>query len=140
MDPYQIWKVTAVESTGKNTALGYHEGYLDAVALKLGTHYRYLYFEPIFPHKLDANDPLAYDVTVSMKKMSNTHTEAEYLRQTLASRMGTIEIHDVDDHCIKIIRRLSPREKAMKELEELLGTTSEEVKNRVMELIKEVYD
>ena len=143
ISPYQIWKVTSFDAfTCSSKTLGYYEGYLDTIAFQLGGHSSYLYFEPVVPKSVGVVEDPAYEVIVSMDRIDPDYTEAEVLKDMLSSRQGAMfEIQDTGDlHSVKLVRTLSPKEKAKKELDELLGTTSEDAQKRVFKLMKEVYE
>lgn len=133
---YSTWRVTTLDDTGEYRLVGYYEGYLDHIALFLGTQCKYLYFEEVTIHTVNYG-PIADEVYVSTTNPV-TQSEFEYFTELLSDR--NVDVVETDcPYSVKLVRWLTPEEKADKEIREILDRYSDEDKQRLLELLKERY-
>lgn len=139
MNAYGVWEVSTIDYGEEVSGLGYYEGYLDFIALKLGTVNRHLLFTPIEINKMsESKTGLAYDVYVTMSMDDDNVDSDTYLKDMLCNRPVTIA--PFTPYTVKIIRNLSKKESAQKHLVELLEhEVTHEIKDKILELIDDAY-
>ena len=139
---YNLWKITAWHDNGYAVDLGYYEGYLDYLAFRLSKDYfQYLYFEPITIQSIDSSDTeLAKYANISIPFPVGDPDLLTCVRTILERRSEVSEVSSSDDpRYVVIRRRLTSKEKADQELQEILNKYSDEDKHRLLELLREKY-
>lgn len=142
MNCYNLWKITAWHDNGYAVDLGYYEGYLDYLAFRLSKDcYQYLYFEPITIQSIDSSDTaLAKYANISIPFSVGDPDLLTQVRTILERRSEVSEVSSSEDpRYVVIRRRLTSKEKADQELQEILNKYSDEDKHLLLDLLREKY-
>ena len=141
MNCYNIWKVSAWHKDGYHKDLGYYEGYLDYIALRLWTDsYVYLYFNPVSIQKFEEiNCKLARSANICVPVPGDSVALLNQVMILLSNRNVDVMTELKDPRYVTIKRPLSLQEQADEKIEEILNKYSYEDKKKLLELLKERY-
>lgn len=140
MNCYNVWKITGVNAKTRNLETFYCEGYLDFIAFNLGHEYTHMFFVPVEIQKVVELNPKkepVYEISVSVPNTDPSTTEAAVIMDMMHSRNVDV-VPAEDHHSVKLVRRLTKRQQAQKELNEIFKDVDDVTQRRIYELMEEV--